>query len=180
MSQDSKGKRLGLKSFKFSNKRWLCDQNMIETQRQRHLASSFGDRRSRQVRHDHINYWNCSTGRSEDIFVWKATGTHGSLKHFLINYRNCFTGKSEDEKKIYLCRWAWGKVTEFPFILLCVSVCVQLDADKWWYWQKHSFQQQRVRSCVGEIFFSMLPGGVANINTGGTSYKIISRADMKT
>ena len=114
------------------------------------------------------------------IYVWKATGTHGFLKHYLINYRNCFTGRSEDEKKIYLCRWAWGEVTEFPFILLCVSVCVQLDADKWWYWQKHSFQQQRVRSCVGEIFFSMLPGGVANINTGGTSYKIISRADMKT
>ena len=48
---------------------------MIETQRQRLLASSFGDQRSRQVGHDHINYWNFSTGTSGE----KKLG-HQSLK----------------------------------------------------------------------------------------------------
>ena len=48
---------------------------MIETQRQRLLASSFGDQRSRQVGHDHINYWNFSTGMSGE----KKLG-HQSLK----------------------------------------------------------------------------------------------------
>ena len=155
MSEDCKGKRLELKSFKFSNKRWLCDQNMIETQRQRHLASSFGDRRSRQVRHDHINYWNCSTGRSEDIFVWKATGTHGLLKTLFDKLQKLFHREIRRREEDIFVQMGLGQSYWISFYtLVCVCVCSTWCRQMMILTKTFISTATRKKLCWGDIFLN--------------------------
>ena len=109
------------------------------------------------------NYdWDSKT-TAFSFFLWwpaKQTGrtwSHKLLKFFHRDIRREKIGTSEPERKLHI----------FSLLLL---VCTQVSADKWWFWQKRSFQQQHTRSCVGEIFFSMLPGA-ANVVPGYFSNK---------
>ena len=124
---------------------------MIETQRQRLLAPSFGDQRSRQVGHDHINF---STGELIGAEIFSPGGRIGT-KHFP---RGIGSDREEKIRK---------KVTHFLFTL---DVCTQVLRRRQMMILTKSFISTRTRSCVGEIFFSMLPG-VANVNPGYFSHQ---------
>ena len=104
------------------------------------------------------NYdWDSKTTAFSFFLWWPAKQTGRTWSHKLLKFFHWDVGRekigtSEPERKLHI----------FSLLLL---VCTQVSSDKWWFWQKRSFQQQHTKSCVGEIFFSMLPG-VANVNTG--------------
>ena len=117
------------------------------------LTSSFGAQRSRQVGHDHINF---STG--------------GRIGKIGTDWDRKFSTGTEN-----LGRKIRKKVTHFLFTL---DVCTQVLRLGQMMILTKSFISTRTRSCVGEIFFSMLPG-VANVNPGYFSHQTPRHKDER-
>ena len=114
------------------------------------LTSSFAAQRSRQVGHKFFH-------RGTDRKNWDGLGP--KIFH-------------RDRK---LGRKIRKKVTHFLFTL---DVCTQVLRRRQMMILTKSFISTRTRSCVGEIFFSMLPG-VANVNPGYFSHQTPRHKDER-